>query len=140
MNRAKVSRDRRRLQEIGKLANSLAREFAEFGERVSATLTADARPGEDAAASAEAREIAELLARAPDAWERTLHRMAVTAAERTQPRDATAGQNRIITAFLVAKPAFPQTEVLEIRRGLNSNGGPGKLLALVDDRAANAAL
>ena len=41
----------------------------------------------------------------------------------------------------MAKPAFPRTEVLEIRRGANSDGRPGKLLALVDDRdAAKAAL
>ena len=67
--------------------------------------------------------------------------MAVTAAARTRPRDAATGPARTITAFLVAKPEFPGTEVLEIRRGLNSDSGPGKLLALVDDHdAATAAL
>ena len=151
MNAANVSSDRQRLQEIGDLANELAREFAEFGERISATLQATAdseiesaianalpNDGEDPMTHAGDPDTVELLVRAADAWERTLHRKAVAAAARTRPGDAAAGRARTITAFLVAKPAFPQTEVLEIRRGLNSDGGPGKLLALVDDPAAAA--
>ncbi len=69
-----------------------------------------------------------MLGSAADAWEMALHRMAGDAAARALPRDAATGEARTITAFLVAKPAFPKTEVLEIRRGANSDGGPGKLL------------
>ena len=167
MNGANVSPERQRLQEIGELASELSREFAEVSQRVSAILlaaetharsrgdareraaneiesnTANALPGngERLETSTGDQDTVDLLGRAADAWERALHRMAVRAAARALPEDAATGEAPTITAFLVAKPAFPKTEVLEIRRGVNSDGGPGKLLALVDDRdAAKAAL
>ena len=167
MNSTNVSSERQRLQEISELAGELGREFVEVGERVSATLlaaethaqsqgeareraaneiesvTADALPGngERLETSAGDRDIVALLGSAADAWERALHRIAVRAAARARPGDAATGEAPTITAFLVAKPAFPRTEALEIRRGVNSDGGPGKLLALVDDRdAAKVAL
>ena len=167
MNDSNVSSEKQRLQEIGELARELAKEFAEVGERVSATLLAaeihaqsqgEARErianeiesvtanaplgnGEGPATHAGDRGIAALLGSAADAWERALHRMAGDAAAHARPGDAATEQAPTIMAFLVAKPAFPRTEVLEIRRGVNSDGGPGKLLALVDDRdAARAAL
>ena len=167
MNGANVSPERQRLQEIGELAGELSREFAEVSQRVSAILLAaetharsrgEAREraaneiegvtanalgsdGEGPATRAGDRDIVALLGSAADAWERALHRIAVRAAARALPRDAATGKAPTITAFLVAKPVFPRTEVLEIRRGLSLDGGPGKLLALVDDRdAARAAL
>ena len=167
MNGANVSPERQRLQEIGELAGELSREFAEVSQRISATLlaaetharsrgnareraaneiesvTANALPGngERLETSTGDQDTVDLLGRAADAWERTLRRMAIRAAVRALPRDAATGEAPTITAFLVAKPAFPRTEVLEIRRGANSDGRPGKLLALVDDGdAAKAAL
>ena len=167
MNGVNVTSERQRLREISELAGELAREFAEVSQQVSAILLAaeiharsqgEAREraaneigsvtanallgnGECPATRAGDRDIAALLGSAADAWSRALHRMAVGAAVRALPGDAATGEAPTITAFLVAKPAFPRTEVLEIRRGTNSDGGPGKLLALVDDRdAAKAAL
>ena len=167
MNDSNVSSERQRLQEIDELARELAKEFAEVGERVRATvLTAETHArsrgeareraaneiesvtanalgsdGEGPATRAGDRDIIALLGSAADAWEMSPHRMAVRAAARALPKDAATGEAPTITAFLVAKPAFPRTEVLEIRRGVNSDGGQGKLLVLVDDRdAAKAAL
>ena len=163
MNGVNVTSERQRLQEVSELAS----EFAEVNQRISAarrvaeihvqsqgeareraaneigSVTANALlgNGEGPATRAGDRDIVALLGSAADAWERALHRMAVRATARALPKDAATGEARTITAFLVAKPAFPRTEVLEIRRGVNSDGGPGKLLALVDDRdAAKAAL
>ena len=167
MNCVNVTSERQRLQEISELAGELSREFAEVSQRVSSILLAaetharsqgDAREraaneiesntanalrsdGEGPATRAGDRDIVALLGSAADAWERALHRMVVGAAARALPRDAATGEAPTFMAFLVAKPAFPRTEVLEIRRGLSLDGGPGKLLALVDDRdAAKAAL
>ena len=167
MNGVNVSPERQRLQEISELADELAKEFAEVNQRISATLlaaeihaqsqgeareraaneiesvTANAlrRGGEGPATRAGDRDTVALLGSAADAWERALHRMAVGAAACARPGDTATGEAPTITAFLVAKPEFPRTEVLEIRRGLNPDGGPGKLLALVDDGdAARAAL
>ena len=167
MNDSNVSSERQRLQEISELAGELAREFAEANQRVSATLLAAetharsqgeareraanaiadftvnslrsnvGRPG----IRASGRDTAELMAQAADAWERALHRMIVDAEVRARHQGAATGKAPTVMAFLVAKPTMPGTEALEIRRGFNPDGEPGKLLALVDDRdAATTAL